>query len=286
VQYVTTAELGALLGDRADPARVQTAVDAANQLIDQWTPGGAVAPAGPANLLTPGQVGLDDPETAAWAPGSTSATANTQMTLIDEAEAPRGKAMRLTPGEEWASVGAMPAPPAPVTGTYPVTVRAHMRSSSPGTYRIHATFETGHGVAVAYAEAYTELLTPDYATRWLPVAATFVAPTGTVAPAVVRTELGRNGGMGPTDTVDIMAPGVMVNDDGNWYFPGEEPVPGPAPTAVQHQAALELGQTLYRRHAATGGFVGVDQMLARLPADLVNPIRDLLDTDTHAWGLA
>ena len=65
----------------------------------------------------------------------------------------------------------------------------------------------------------------------------------------------------------------------------------PAPLVVEvtpasSQAGLELAHTLYRRHAATGGFVGVDELLARLPADLVRGIRDLLDADSHSWGVA
>jgi hypothetical protein len=73
---------------------------------------------------------------------------------------------------------------------------------------------------------------------------------------------------------------------GHWVEPADPDNPPTEPTAAQQQAGLELAQTLYRRHAATGGFVGVDDLLARLPADLTRGIRDLLDTDTKWWGIA
>ena len=55
--------------------------------------------------------------------------------------------------------------------------------------------------------------------------------------------------------------------------------------AVTRQAALELAHELYRSHAAVGGVFAVEDLVSRLPADRVRPIRDLLDARTHAWGL-
>jgi hypothetical protein len=64
-------------------------------------------------------------------------------------------------------------------------------------------------------------------------------------------------------------------------------VDGPPPVdPVLGQAALELAHELYRAHAAVGGVFAVDDMLARLPADRVRPIRDLLAAREHAWGVA
>jgi hypothetical protein len=61
----------------------------------------------------------------------------------------------------------------------------------------------------------------------------------------------------------------------------------PAPVGpITTQAGLELAQTLYRRHAATGGIVDLDALVARLPSDLVRSIRDELDAQTAVWGLA
>lgn len=70
-------------------------------------------------------------------------------------------------------------------------------------------------------------------------------------------------------------------------FPLEDGTIPPAPvTPPLEQAGLELAHTLYRRHAAVGGVFAMDEILSRLPADLVRPIRDLIDTETHGWGLA
>lgn len=75
-----------------------------------------------------------------------------------------------------------------------------------------------------------------------------------------------------------------------WCLQLPDPETGEVPdgpvTGATTQAALELAQTLYRRQAATGGFVDYDDLVARLPADLVRGIRDLLDLDTRDWGLA
>lgn len=60
----------------------------------------------------------------------------------------------------------------------------------------------------------------------------------------------------------------------------------PPVDAVLRQAALELAHELYRSHAAVGGVFAVDDLLARLPADRVRPIRDLLAAREHAWGVA
>lgn len=62
--------------------------------------------------------------------------------------------------------------------------------------------------------------------------------------------------------------------------------PEPEPDAVLRQAALELAHELYRSHAAVGGVFAVEELVSRLPADRVRPIRDLLDARTHAWGVA
>ena len=72
-----------------------------------------------------------------------------------------------------------------------------------------------------------------------------------------------------------------------WRWLGQTVEPGPpAPvTATTRQAGLELAHELYRAHAAVGGVFEVGDLLARLPADRVRPIRDLLDADTHAWGI-
>ena len=60
----------------------------------------------------------------------------------------------------------------------------------------------------------------------------------------------------------------------------------PPVDAITKQAALELAHELYRSHAAVGGVFMVDELVSRLPADRVRPIRDLLDARTHAWGIA
>ena len=68
---------------------------------------------------------------------------------------------------------------------------------------------------------------------------------------------------------------------------GEPPVAPDAPvTDVTRQAATQLAHGLYRAHVAVGGVFGVDDLVARLPADLVKAVRDLLDADAQAWGLA
>jgi hypothetical protein len=74
---------------------------------------------------------------------------------------------------------------------------------------------------------------------------------------------------------------------GHWTAPtlDAEP-PADAVTPAQRQAGLELAQTLYRRHAGTGATAGPEELLAQLPAELVAPIRELLDADTHRWGIA
>lgn len=63
-------------------------------------------------------------------------------------------------------------------------------------------------------------------------------------------------------------------------------VPDPPVVPGLQQAALELAHELYRAHVAVGGVFAVDDLLARLPADRVRPIRDLLDAAAGAWGLA
>lgn len=72
----------------------------------------------------------------------------------------------------------------------------------------------------------------------------------------------------------------------HWVEPVDELDPPLVRTAAQAQAGLELGHQLYRRHAAVGGIFTVDELVARLPADLTRGIRDLLDADTHWWGVA
>lgn len=69
------------------------------------------------------------------------------------------------------------------------------------------------------------------------------------------------------------------------YTDPDLPVTPDAPvTPITRQAALELAHELYRAHAAVGGVFSIDDLLARLPADRVRPIRDLLDAEAHAWG--
>lgn len=68
---------------------------------------------------------------------------------------------------------------------------------------------------------------------------------------------------------------------------GDPPVaPDPPVNPITQQAALELAHELFRAHAAVGGIFNVDELLGRLPADRVRPIRDLLDAVTGVWGLA
>ena len=73
---------------------------------------------------------------------------------------------------------------------------------------------------------------------------------------------------------------------GTWVEPADPLLPPATRTAAQAQAGLELAHQLYRRHAAVGGIFTVDELVARLPADLTRGIRDLLDADTHWWGVA
>ena len=89
----------------------------------------------------------------------------------------------------------------------------------------------------------------------------------------------------PADRVAVAA--AAANQlIGQWVQPDPAAEPATEPTAAQAQAGLELGHTLYRRHAAVGGVFGSDDLVARLPADLVKSIRDLLDADAHLWGNA
>jgi hypothetical protein len=69
------------------------------------------------------------------------------------------------------------------------------------------------------------------------------------------------------------------------WVTGADTAPAPV-TPATHQAGLELGHTLYERHAAVGGIFNADEIYARLPASLTRPIEDLLNADTHLWGLA
>ena len=70
----------------------------------------------------------------------------------------------------------------------------------------------------------------------------------------------------------------------HWIKPATDTLP--AVTSASAQAGLELAHQLYRRHAAVGGIFTVDELVARLPADLTRGIRDLLEADTHWWGVA
>lgn len=70
-----------------------------------------------------------------------------------------------------------------------------------------------------------------------------------------------------------------------WVTGPDPSVPVPV-TPATHQAGLELAHTLYERHAAVGGIFNADEIYARLPASLTRPIDDLLNADTHLWGLA
>jgi hypothetical protein len=71
-----------------------------------------------------------------------------------------------------------------------------------------------------------------------------------------------------------------------WIEPYDPLNPPTVATAAQAQAGLELAHTLYRRHAAVGGIFSMDEVVARLPADLTKGIRDLLDAHTHWFGVA
>ena len=72
---------------------------------------------------------------------------------------------------------------------------------------------------------------------------------------------------------------------GHWVET-DDGLPPASRTAAQAQAGLELSHQLYRRQAAVGGIFTVDELVARLPADLTRGIRDLLEADTHWWGVA
>ena len=70
--------------------------------------------------------------------------------------------------------------------------------------------------------------------------------------------------------------------DGTDETPPTDP---PEDDFIVRTAALELAHELYRAHVAVGGVFAVEDLLARMPADRVRPIRDLLDARTHAWGI-
>jgi hypothetical protein len=97
--------------------------------------------------------------------------------------------------------------------------------------------------------------------------------------------------LGPSAAVDrvtlaVGAANLLVEQWCEQKPAGDPPVTPPAPvTPVTSEAALELAHALYRAHAAVGGVFAVDDLLARMPADRVRPIRDLLDAEAHAWGI-
>ena len=70
-----------------------------------------------------------------------------------------------------------------------------------------------------------------------------------------------------------------------WIEPADPLDPPTVATPAQAQAGLELAHTLYRRHAAVGGIFSMDDVVARLPADLTRGIRDLLDVHAHRFGV-
>jgi len=70
-----------------------------------------------------------------------------------------------------------------------------------------------------------------------------------------------------------------------WVEPADPANPPTVATAAQAQAGLELAHSLYRRHAAVGGIFTMDDVVARLPADLTRGIRDLLDAGAHRFGV-
>lgn len=68
---------------------------------------------------------------------------------------------------------------------------------------------------------------------------------------------------------------------------GDPPVAPDAPvTPITKEAAWEAAHAFYRAQVAVGGVYGIEELIARLPADRVKPIRDLLDVHTQVWGLA
>jgi len=92
--------------------------------------------------------------------------------------------------------------------------------------------------------------------------------------------------LGPTaDPERITAAVDATNELVDLWAPGRpDQPPRTAPTPALAEAARELAHLLYRSQGAPGGFTD-DDVLARLPADRVRGIRDLLDADTHSWGL-
>lgn len=94
--------------------------------------------------------------------------------------------------------------------------------------------------------------------------------------------------LGPAADPDRIATAVAAANQlvGRWSAPDPAAPPPTEPTPVQAQAALELGVALYRRHAAAGGFVTVDDLVARLPAEVSRPVRELLDVDAYRAGFA
>ena len=70
-----------------------------------------------------------------------------------------------------------------------------------------------------------------------------------------------------------------------WIEPAAGAPPPMSVTPAQSQAGLELAHTLYRRHSAVGGIFSMDDVVARLPADLTRGIRDLIDAHAHRFGV-
>lgn len=67
----------------------------------------------------------------------------------------------------------------------------------------------------------------------------------------------------------------------------DPPTPIWAPVdGLTQEAAMRTAHLAYQTQAATGSVYSADDLLARLPADWVRGIRDLLDAATTRWGLA
>ena len=107
-----------------------------------------------------------------------------------------------------------------------------------------------------------------------------------VTDADLAALLGGPGGTGAFDPARVTA----AVDAANYLIDAWAPVAAGAPERTETTPALaeagrELAHLLYRAQGAPGGFTD-DDVLARLPADRVRGIRDLLDADTGSWGLA
>jgi hypothetical protein len=266
--YVSVDDLAVVLGAGMDQTRAGTAVAAANQLIEHWT--GPADP--PVNLLPSDRdASYETAGPTVWHPG----TGIVSERSFDAARDGIASWKLTRPaGSGFVNMSwKIAAPVAETTMQLLVSVRSPITLASGMT--VNFLCMKSDGTVIVLGANFASI-----ADEWVDVRHSGTVPVDTAAVDIVAR-------------VNQLPAGTAAYIDRLGFYLGDQLVgtedwrlPSVSITPARRETGLELAQTLYRRHAGTGATAGPEELLAQLPAELVAPIRELLDADTHRWGIA